>query len=97
MNRTQAASRRAQWLSHCLEIGWSKNDLPGLEKIWDSYYDEYGNKIVVEPKEEESQEELWNELADKVPLRMYGERRASMDIFWLKQHFRIERISPPKD
>jgi hypothetical protein len=32
-------------LSYCVEIGWDKKLLPELERIWDSYYDEFGNKI----------------------------------------------------
>lgn len=24
----------ANWLSYCLSIGWSKSDIPQLEKLW---------------------------------------------------------------
>ncbi len=33
----------AEWLSYCISIGWSKDDLDGLENIWWQYHDGNGN------------------------------------------------------
>lgn len=33
----------AEWLVYCLSIGWSRDDLDELEKIWWSVYDLNGN------------------------------------------------------
>lgn len=49
-------------------------------------------KECSEPKEEESQEELWNEVY-AIQLKYSHE---ILKEHW-KQHFRISRISPPKD
>lgn len=33
----------AEWLAYCLEIGWDKSQLDGLEKLWMDNHDEFGN------------------------------------------------------
>lgn len=33
----------AQWLSYCLSIGWPKDDLPGLRKLFWRVRDHNGN------------------------------------------------------
>lgn len=44
--RTQRALRAcAYWLSFCLKIGWSKESLDGLEKLWWRHHDDSGNLI----------------------------------------------------
>jgi len=39
----------AIWLAFCLGTGWSKESLPGLEKIWWRFKDKHGN-IKATPK-----------------------------------------------
>lgn len=41
--KTKGARKCAEWLSYCLSIGWSKNQLDELEKLWWKYHDENGN------------------------------------------------------
>ena len=43
----QAVKKCGEWLASCLEIGWSKQDLDGLEKIWWEHRDERGNLKAV--------------------------------------------------
>jgi hypothetical protein len=43
MNKQQAIKKRADWLAYCLSIGFTHDELPALEKVWDTYKDEYGN------------------------------------------------------
>lgn len=57
-----------RWLSQCLEFGWRKDQLDGLEKIWWQHHDRNGvlvkpDKAVSPPSqaERDSQEELWKE------------------------------------
>jgi hypothetical protein len=56
-----------------------------------------GKEKLVEPKEEESQEELW----EQIPKILFSLRGESMDdseanlLQWLQKNYRIERISPP--
>jgi hypothetical protein len=58
----------------------------------------YGHALctIVEPKEEESQEELWGQ----IPKILFSLRSESMDdseanlLQWLQKNYRIERISP---
>lgn len=45
MSKNKVLLKKAKWLAYCLEIGWDKELLPELERIWDSYYDKFGNKI----------------------------------------------------
>lgn len=32
----------ARWLRYCLSIGWKREELDELERIWHIYYDENG-------------------------------------------------------
>jgi len=48
--RTQKALMGcAKWLSHCLDMGWEKSALDGLEKIWWEYHDDVGSFTLPEP------------------------------------------------
>jgi len=59
MKKHKEAMRRAKWLFYCLTSELcSKEDLPELEKIWDSYWDENGNRKPLEVKKEEKMERL---------------------------------------
>lgn len=49
MNINKAARKKADWLAYCLEIGWEKDHLDGLSKLWDDYYDENGNVKPLHP------------------------------------------------
>ena len=49
MNKINAARKKANWLSYCLEIGWDKDHLDKLGEIWDGYYDENGNRRPAQP------------------------------------------------
>lgn len=70
-----------RWLSQCLEFGWRKDQLDGLEKIWWQHHDRNGvlvkpDKAVSPPSqaERESQEELWKET-----INLYSKRDHSAD------------------
>jgi hypothetical protein len=39
----------ARWLSYCLSIGWSKDDIPRLEEIWWQWHDDYG-RLLRDPR-----------------------------------------------
>lgn len=44
--RTQKANKAcAKWLSYCLSIGWSEDELDALERLWWKYHDDFGNLI----------------------------------------------------
>lgn len=57
MENRKAITKCAEWLSFCLSIGWEKEHLDGLEKIWWEHHDEKGNLTssgsVAPPKEDE--------------------------------------------
>lgn len=38
----RAIKKCAEWLAYCLEIGWSKEHLNALEKLWWEYHDKNG-------------------------------------------------------
>lgn len=40
---SKAARNCAEWLKFCLDIGWPKPSLDGLESLWWKYHDERGN------------------------------------------------------
>jgi hypothetical protein len=43
-HKTQKALVKcAYWLLYCLSIGWAKEELDELEKIWWRYHDRFGN------------------------------------------------------
>lgn len=65
-----------------------KERIPYPQSILESY------KKKLEPKEEESQEELWDEVSW---IMRNGSKTRKQAINESKQHFRISRISPPKD
>jgi hypothetical protein len=45
--RTQQALRAcAEWLGFCLKIGWRKEDLDALERLWWQYHDDQGRLTV---------------------------------------------------
>ena len=44
-NRARGARRCAQWLTECLRIGWTRQDLDRLERLWWRYHDENGHLI----------------------------------------------------
>lgn len=52
----KAITACATWLAYCVEIGWSKEQVPGLEKVWWEHHDERGN--LVAHKEPEVEGEL---------------------------------------
>lgn len=67
-----------RWLSQCLEFGWRKDQLDGLEKIWWQHHDRNGvlvkpDKAVSPPSQVEinttapveSEEELWDEMVGR--------------------------------
>ena len=41
--RNKKIEKCAEWLAYCLEIGWSKNDLDGLQELWMANHDDNGN------------------------------------------------------
>jgi hypothetical protein len=41
----KAIQRCAEWLAHCIRIGWSHDDLDTLEEIWWRYHDEHGRLL----------------------------------------------------
>jgi hypothetical protein len=41
--RNKKIKKCAEWLASCLEIGWSKNDLDGLQELWMANHDDNGN------------------------------------------------------
>ena len=41
--RNKKIKKCAEWLAYCLEIGWSKNDLDGLQELWMANHDDNGN------------------------------------------------------
>ena len=43
---TRGAIKMGRWLAYCLEIGWAKDALDGLEETWRKYHDEHGNLLV---------------------------------------------------
>lgn len=45
MNHTRAIQDCAVWLNYCLSIGYTKEQLDALEKIWWEHHDENGNLI----------------------------------------------------
>lgn len=74
MTKQRALMKRAEWLAYCLEIGFTKDQLPDLEKVWDTYKDEYGNMRPVQPKPQPVPEsvsviELCKQLEEANPFR----------------------------
>jgi hypothetical protein len=60
MKNEQGLTKRAEWLVYCLEIGFTKEQIPELEKVWDTYKDEYGNLRPTTPSPVQgSVEERW--------------------------------------
>ena len=57
MTRNQTIMKRAEWLKYCLDIGYPKEALPGLEEIWDTFKDENGkfkpSSLNIKPTPEE--------------------------------------------
>ena len=45
MKTKKAIYNCANWLAYCLSIGWSKNDIDGLENLWWQYHDDQGNLV----------------------------------------------------
>ena len=43
----KAVEKCTEWLSYCISIGWRKQDLDGLEKIWWEHRDKNGELIAV--------------------------------------------------
>lgn len=43
--KTQGIKKCAEWLRYCLEIGWKKEQLDALEKIWWDFHDGNGNLL----------------------------------------------------
>ena len=43
MSRHDGARKCAEWLAACLRLGWRREDLDFLEKLWCKYHDEEGN------------------------------------------------------
>ena len=41
--RNKKIKKCAEWLAYCLEIGWSKNDIDGLQELWMANHDDNGN------------------------------------------------------
>lgn len=64
MTKQRALMKRAEWLAYCLEIGFTKDQLPELEKVWDTYKDEYGNMRPVQPKPQPVPESVDNKLKE---------------------------------
>lgn len=42
---TRGTKACANWLKYCLELGYKKEHLDVLEKVWNDYHDENGNLI----------------------------------------------------
>lgn len=41
MEKSQRAIKAcAEWLAYCLSIGWSRDDLDGLEELWWKFHSE---------------------------------------------------------
>lgn len=45
MKTSRAIKKCAEWLSYCLSIGYTKEQLDRLEEIWWMFHDERGNLI----------------------------------------------------
>lgn len=45
MTKNQNIKKCAEWLAFCLDIGFTKEQLPELEKLWYKYRDENGNLL----------------------------------------------------
>ena len=45
MKTLNAIRKCANWLSYCLEIGYKKSDINGLESLWWRFHDDNGNLI----------------------------------------------------
>lgn len=74
MTKQRVLMKRAEWLAYCLEIGFTKDQLPELEKVWDTYKDEYGNMRPVQPTPQPVPEsvsviELCKQLEEANPFR----------------------------
>ena len=52
MSRHDGARLRAEWLLYCLSIGWTREELSALEKMWDQYHDENGKLLPPAPPKE---------------------------------------------
>lgn len=42
MKTQRALLKCLEWLRYCLEIGWDKGSVNGLEKLWWQYHDDNG-------------------------------------------------------
>lgn len=51
MSKKRGDKLCADWLAACLRIGWSRDDLDALEKIWHEFRDEHGNLLRPSPQE----------------------------------------------
>lgn len=45
MKTNKAIINCFKWIQYCISIGWSLDDVNGLEKLWWKYHDDYGNLI----------------------------------------------------
>lgn len=85
MNKLQAATKRAEWLKFCLEIGWDKSELGELAAIWDEHKDEYGNLRPVKQKVESTSptplikalQAIYSSLDIGIPYYAYGDNEAA--------------------
>ncbi len=48
--RAIAYKKCAKWLAYCLDIGWDKSSIDGLEKLWWEHHDHNGNFVKSESK-----------------------------------------------
>lgn len=56
MKTQRALHQCAVWLAECLKIGWSRDQLDGLEAIWWRHHDDQGRLMPIPrpPIKEES-------------------------------------------
>jgi hypothetical protein len=52
VRQQRAVKKCAEWLVYCLSIGWRKEDLDALEKLWWKYHDLDGNLRLRHTKQE---------------------------------------------
>ncbi|KKN02821.1 hypothetical protein LCGC14_1113890 [marine sediment metagenome] len=45
--RLKAIKKCTEWLTYCLKIGWSKQDLDSLEALWWKYHDSWTGNLTL--------------------------------------------------
>jgi hypothetical protein len=66
-NKKIGIMKCAEWLSFCLSIGWGKDQLDGLEKIWHQHHDEAGNLVKPALVNDAGGGREWISVKDRIP------------------------------